>query len=71
MLEGMPHTSQRLSSLRQEISDLRTLNAGFLEKKKKITPFEQSALELRAHRLLEIKEELNRMLNKPDAAAWW
>ncbi|MGC2196608.1 MAG: hypothetical protein WA628_18180 [Terriglobales bacterium] len=50
---------------------MRSLNAGFLDKKKKVTPFEQSELELRAHRLLEIKEELNRMLNKPDAAAWW
>lgn len=50
---------------------MRALNAGLLEKRKRITPFEQSALEGRAHRLLEIKEELNRMLNHPDAAAWW
>jgi hypothetical protein len=33
---------------------------------------DQSAVEMRANRLLEIKKELSQMLNRPeDPAVWW
>lgn len=33
---------------------------------------DQSAVEMRANRLLEIKRELSQMLNRPeDPAVWW
>jgi len=70
MLERMPLTSERLANLRREITDLRSLNASFFEKKKH-TQVDQSAAQGRAQRLLEIKEELNVLLSKPDTAAWW
>jgi hypothetical protein len=70
MLEGMPLTSERLANLRREITDLRSLNASFFEKKKH-TQIDQSAAQGRAQRLLEIKEELNVLMSKPDTAAWW
>ncbi len=46
------------------------MNASFFEKKKH-TQIDQSAAQGRANRLLEIKEELTELLNKPDSAAWW
>jgi len=70
MLAEMVLTSERLSNLRREITALRTLNASFFEKKTH-TQTDRSAAELRAHRLLEIKEELSELLSKPDSAAWW
>jgi hypothetical protein len=70
MLKGMLPTPDRLSSLRNEIIDLRKLNAGFLEKKKH-SQIEQSAAHGRAQRLVEIKEELSKLLSKPDSVAWW
>ena len=67
----MPYISEHLSSLRQEISDLRKLNARCVEKGVH-TEFDQTALELRSNRLREIKAELSKMLNRPDdPKVWW
>jgi hypothetical protein len=71
MMEEMAYISEHLSSLRQEIIALRNLNARSSEKSEH-TPVDQSALEVRAHRLREIKQELSTMLNRPDdPAVWW
>jgi hypothetical protein len=70
MLKEMPPTMDRLSSLRNEITDLRKLNASFREQRRH-SPIEQSAAEQRAHRLAEIKQELSKLLTRPDSTAWW
>jgi len=67
----MPCLSEHLTSLRQEITDLRNLNAQCSEKIDH-TALDQSALELRTNRLREIKLELSKMLNPPtDPKVWW
>jgi len=66
----MPLTLQYLSTLRQEIADLKSLNASVPVRPKR-SPLERSALEARASRLLEIKQELGKLLNKPDSTVWW
>ena len=67
----MPYISEHLSSLRQEITDLRKMNARCTEKGEH-TPVDKSALELRTNRLREIKQELSKMLNRPDdPKVWW
>ena len=72
MIEEMPYISEHLSSLRQEITDLRDMNARCAEKGAAHTALDQTALELRTNRLREIKQELSRMLNRPDdPKVWW
>ena len=67
----MAYISEHLTSLRQEITDLRNLNARFTEKGDH-TAIDQTALELRTNRLREIKHELSQMLNRPDdPKVWW
>ncbi|MFZ0801750.1 MAG: hypothetical protein WBQ09_09270 [Terriglobales bacterium] len=67
----MPCLSEHLTSLRQEITDLRNLNTQCSEKTD-ATAQDQSALELRTNRLREIKLELSKMLNPPtDPKVWW
>ena len=67
----MSHVSEHLSSLRREITDLRISNGRYSEKRKH-TPVEQSALVLRTTRLLDIKQELSNMLDRPNhPAVWW
>jgi hypothetical protein len=71
MIREMPYITEHLSSLRQEIADLRNLNARFTEKGDH-TALDQTALELRTNRLREIKKELSQMLNRPDdPKVWW
>lgn len=71
MIKEMPYIQEHLSSLRQEINDLRTMNARFAEKGVH-TELDQTALELRTTRLREIKQELSKMLNRPDdPKVWW
>jgi hypothetical protein len=71
MIEEMPYIREHLSSLRQEITDLRDLNAR-LSKSGSATPLDQTAMELRNNRLREIKRELSTMLNRPnDPSVWW
>jgi hypothetical protein len=67
----MPYILEHLSSLRQEITDLRNMNARFTGKGSD-TQIDQSAVEMRANRLAEIKKELSQMLNRPeDPKVWW
>jgi len=67
----MPYISEHLTSLRQEIADLRDLNARLSEKGGH-TAVDQTALELRTNRLREIKQELSKILKRPDDhKAWW
>jgi hypothetical protein len=67
----MPYISERLTSLRQEIADLRNLNTRFTEKSGH-NALDQTALELRTNRLREIKQELSNILNRPDdPKVWW
>jgi hypothetical protein len=71
MIEEMPYISEHLTSLRQEITDLRNMNIRLSEKTEHST-IDQTALELRTIRLREIKQELSKMLNRPDdPAVWW
>ena len=60
----MPYISEHLSSLRQEIADLRDLNARLSEKSGH-NAVDQTALELRTNRLREIKQELSKILQPP------
>ena len=67
----MPYITERLSNLRQEISTLRDMNARLSEKGEH-SPMDRSDLEIRTNRLMEIKLELSKILDRPgDAAVWW
>jgi hypothetical protein len=66
----MPLTLEYLSTLRQEIADLKLLNSKIPEKRNR-SPLDRSEFESRASRLLEIKQELGKLMSKPDAAVWW
>jgi len=71
MMKVMPYIQEHLLSLRQEIADLRSLNARFADKGSH-TELDQTALELRTKRLNEIKQELSKMLSRPeDPKIWW
>jgi uncharacterized protein YhaN len=65
------YISEHLSSLRQEITELTELHARYSEHGEH-SELEQAARELRTNRLREIKQELARMLDRPDdPAVWW
>jgi hypothetical protein len=67
----MPLLLEHLTSLRQEITDLRNMNARTVNRTSD-SQIDQSAVEMRANRLLEIKKELSQMLNRPeDPRVWW
>jgi hypothetical protein len=69
--QDMPYILEHLTSLRQEITDLRTMNERSALKTTD-TQIDQSAVEMRANRLAEIKKELSQMLNRPeDPQVWW
>jgi hypothetical protein len=71
MMEEMTYTSEHLSSLRQEITDLRNMNERYSNKSEH-GPLDQSALETRTNRLLQIKQELSDMRDRPtDPKVWW
>jgi hypothetical protein len=71
MIKEMPYISEHLTSLRQEIADLRNLNARTMGKAGH-TELDQTVLELRSNRLREIKKELAKMLDRPDdPKVWW
>jgi len=71
MIEEMTYISEHLSSLRQEITELRDLNTRYSAMSEH-GPLDQSALEVRANRLLQIKQELSGMLERPnDPKVWW
>ena len=67
----MDYFSSHLTSLRQEISDLRDLNVRYLQQAEH-TPLEQTASDVRSNRLLQIMRELSGMRNcPPDPKVWW
>jgi molybdenum cofactor biosynthesis enzyme MoaA len=67
----MDYISRHLSLLRQEITDLRNLNAVYSEHVEH-SPIEKTAFDLRQTRLSQIKQELQSMRNRPpDVAVWW
>jgi hypothetical protein len=67
----MPYILEHLTSLRQEITDLRNMNVRAANRSAD-NQIDQSAVEMRANRLLEIKKELSQMLNRPeDPRVWW
>lgn len=66
----MPLTLEYLSTLRQEIADLKLLNSKIPAKQHR-SPLDRSEFESRASRLLEIKQELGKLMSKPDTAVWW
>jgi hypothetical protein len=71
IIKDMPYILEHLTSLRQEITDLRNMNARSAAKSAD-SQIDQSAVEMRANRLVEIKKELSQMLNRPeDPAVWW
>jgi hypothetical protein len=71
MIKEMPNIQELLAGLRQEISDLQNMNARYAGKRVH-SEVEQTALELRTTRLREIKQELSKMLDRPqDAKVWW
>ena len=71
MIKEMPYIAEHLTSLRQEIIDLRNMNARYTEKGEH-SALDQTALELRTNRLREIKQELSKMLDRPDdPKVWW
>ena len=55
--------SQRISVLKQEIQDIRELNEQYLERKV-LTQTERAAHDAREIRLLQIKEELSKMIKE-------
>jgi hypothetical protein len=57
MIKEMPYLAEHLSSLRQEIGDLQKMNARYSNRIEH-SPLDQSALEMRTARLLQIKKEL-------------
>jgi hypothetical protein len=71
MMERMTYIAEHLSNLRQEITDLRNMNARYSNKSEH-GPLDHSALETRTNRLREIKQELSTMLERPiDPKVWW
>lgn len=71
MMKEMPYLKEHLSSLRQEITDLQNMNVRYAGKRVH-TEVEQAALDLRTNRLREIKQELSKMLERPqDSKVWW
>jgi len=70
MLEDMTYLAEHLSSLRQEIADLRKMNTHYSNKSEH-SPLEQSALETRTARLVQIKKELGNMRERPSDPKIW
>jgi hypothetical protein len=67
----MNYLSEHLSSLRQEINELRNMNVLYLQRSEH-SPVERTASDVRGSRLLQIKQELTKMRNRPDdSAVWW
>jgi hypothetical protein len=57
------HISERLATMREEISDLRVINARYLVRRPH-TALDKSAHALREGRLLGIKQELSDMMKR-------
>jgi hypothetical protein len=67
----MAYLSEHLSSLRDEITGLRNLNVLYLQQSQHST-IERTASDVRESRLVQIKQELSKMRNRPDdTGVWW
>jgi hypothetical protein len=67
----MDYSSQHLTNLRQEITALQNMNVVYMQRGAH-SPVEKTASEGRATRLLEIKQELTKMRERPnDPGVWW
>ena len=67
----MAYLAEHLSSLRHEITDLRNMNVVYSQQIQH-TPVERTASIVRESRLVQIKQELSKMRNRPDdSAVWW
>jgi hypothetical protein len=67
----MPYLAEHLSSLRHEITDLRNRNVVYSQQSQH-SPVERTASDVRESRLVQIKQELSKMLNRPDdPKVWW
>jgi hypothetical protein len=65
------YLADHLSSLRQEIAHLHNMNTHYANKTE-LSPLDESALEMRTVRLLQIKKELADMLVRPNnPKVWW
>jgi hypothetical protein len=67
----MSYLAEHLSSLRIEITDLRNRNVLYSQQSQH-SPVERTASDVRESRLVQIKQELSKMRNRPDdSAVWW
>ena len=67
----MTYLADHISSLRQEIAHLQNMNTHYANKTEHF-PLDESALEMRTVRLLQIKKELANMLVRPNnPKVWW
>jgi len=67
----MDYLSPHLMGLRQEIADLRSMNVLFAHQSVH-SAAEQAASDVRACRLLRIKQELSKMRDcPPEPTVWW
>ena len=71
MLEPMDYLASHLASLRQEITELRNMNVLYAQQSVH-NAVEQTASDVRANRLLQIKQELSKMRDyPPEHSVWW
>jgi hypothetical protein len=67
----MDYLSLHLASLRQEIIDLRNMNVLYSQQSVH-SAIEQTASDVRASRLLQIKQELSKIRDcPPEPMVWW
>ena len=67
----MNYLSSHLASLRQEITELQNMNALYAQRSVH-SAVEQKASDVRASRLLQIKQELSKMRDcPPETRVWW
>jgi hypothetical protein len=67
----MDYLSSHLASLRQEITELRNMNLLYAQQSVH-NVVEQTASDVRASRLLQIKQELSKMRDcPPESRVWW
>jgi hypothetical protein len=67
----MDYLSSHLASLRQEIAGLRNMN-GLYAQQSEHSAVEEAASDVRANRLLQIKQELLKMRDcPPNPMVWW
>ncbi len=67
----MAYLSEHLSRLRHEITDLSNMNVLYSQQREH-SLIERTASDVRESRLVQIKQELSKMRNRPDdTAVWW